>query len=135
MRANLTIGERVRWYRTRRGWSQEVLAGHVGRTVDWVRKIENNKIELDRLSVIKSVADVLDVSLGDLLAEPSLMDWTDDSGMCGVPGLRDALTDYRQITGLLGGHEHGEPPSLDTLSDAVGEVWDAYQAARFGRVT
>ncbi|WP_426569177.1 helix-turn-helix domain-containing protein [Streptomyces canus] len=56
--------------------SQEVLAGLVGRTVDWLSKAENNRLELDRLSVIKSLADALDVSLGDLLAEPTLMDWT-----------------------------------------------------------
>jgi transcriptional regulator with XRE-family HTH domain len=135
MTANLTIGERVRWYRMRRGWSQAVFAGHVGRTVDWVRKVENNKIEFDRLSVIKAVADALDVSLGDLLAEPSFVDWTEDSGLRTVPALRDALMDYRQITGLFGGHERGEPPSLDALSRTVGEMWDANQAAQFGRVT
>ncbi|MEQ4306234.1 helix-turn-helix transcriptional regulator [Plantactinospora sp. B6F1] len=56
----LTIGERVAWYRRRRGLSQEVLAGLVGRTADWLGKIENNRIEMDRLSVIKSLADVLD---------------------------------------------------------------------------
>lgn len=135
MAADLTIGERVRWYRLRRGWSQEVFAGHVARTVDWVRKVENNKIEFDRLSVIKSVADVLDVSLGGLLGEPSLMDWSEDSGARTVPALRDALMDYRQITGLFDVHERAEPPALDELGRAVAESWDAYQSSRFGRVT
>ncbi|GAA4942933.1 hypothetical protein GCM10023238_06030 [Streptomyces heliomycini] len=68
MTQNLTIGERVAWYRRRRGLSQEVLAGLVGRTTDWLSKAENNRIELDRLSVITSLADALDISLGDLLA-------------------------------------------------------------------
>ncbi|WP_328782693.1 helix-turn-helix domain-containing protein [Streptomyces canus] len=54
--------------------SQEVLAGLVGRTVDWLSRAENNRMELDRLSVIKTLADALDVSLGDLLAEPTLME-------------------------------------------------------------
>jgi transcriptional regulator with XRE-family HTH domain len=74
MTNNLTIGERVAWYRRRRGMSQEVLADMVGRTVDWLSKVENNRVDLDRLSVIKALADTLDVSLGDLLSEPSLMD-------------------------------------------------------------
>jgi transcriptional regulator with XRE-family HTH domain len=73
---NLAIGERVAWYRRRRGISQEVLAGRVGRTVDWLSKAENNRIDLDRLSVIRALAEALDVSLGDLLAEPTLMDWS-----------------------------------------------------------
>ncbi|WP_260463341.1 helix-turn-helix domain-containing protein, partial [Streptomyces sp. TRM72054] len=59
MTENLTIGERVAWYRRRRGLSQEVLAGLVGRTTDWLSKAENNRIELDRVSVITSLAEAL----------------------------------------------------------------------------
>src|SRR3954447_6837865 len=95
---NLTVGERIAWYRRRRGMSQEVLAGLVGRTVDWLSKVENNRIDLDRLSVIKSVADALDVALADLIAEPSLVEWTADSGMRTVPALRAALMEYRNVT-------------------------------------
>ncbi|MEU7982241.1 helix-turn-helix domain-containing protein [Micromonospora sp. NPDC049081] len=94
---NLTIGERVAWYRYRRGLSQEVLAGLIGRTADWLGKVENNRIELDRLSVIKSLAEVLDVPLGDLLGEPALLDWTSDSGTATVPALRAALMNYRAL--------------------------------------
>lgn len=131
MTTNLTIGERVAWYRRRRGMSQEVLAGLVGRTVDWLSKAENNRLELDRLSVIKSLADALDVTLGDLLAEPTLMDWTADSGTRTVPALRSALMNYRQLTPLLGVTTEGEPTPLDELKDSVAEVWDAYQDSRY----
>ncbi|MEU0335680.1 helix-turn-helix transcriptional regulator [Streptomyces sp. NPDC006193] len=135
MTTNLTIGERVAWYRRRRGISQEVLAGLVGRTVDWLSKAENNRIELDRLSVIKSLADALDVTLGDLLAEPTLLEWTPDSGTRTVPALRSALMNYRQLTPLLGIATEGEPTSLDELSRNVAEVWDAYQESRYGFAT
>ncbi|MEU1624107.1 helix-turn-helix transcriptional regulator [Streptomyces sp. NPDC020096] len=135
MTTNLTIGERVAWYRRRRGISQEVLAGLVGRTVDWLSKAENNRIELDRLSVIKSLADALDVTLGDLLAEPTLMDWTHESGSKTVPALRSALMNYRQLTPLLGVPTEGEPSPLNELRAAVAEVWDAYQESRYGFAT
>ncbi len=135
MTMNLTIGERVAWYRRRRGLSQEVLAGLVGRTADWLGKIENNRIELDRLSVIKSLADVLDVSLGDLLAEPSLVEWTTDSGMETVPALRTALMEYRTITALGTRSEASAPPDLDDLRKETAKLWNAYQASRFGFVT
>lgn len=114
---------------------QEVLAGLVGRTVDWLSKAENNRLELDRLSVIKSLADALDVSLGDLLAEPTLMDWTQDSGNRTVPALRSALMNYRQLTPLLGLPTEGEPTQLDELRSSVAEVMDAYQASRYGFAT
>src|SRR5512133_233512 len=136
MTDTLSIGQRVRWYRIRRGLSQEALAGLVGRSVDWLSKAERDVIPLDRLPVIKSLADALDVSLGDLLAEPSLVDWTPpDAGPHTVPALRDALMDYRQITRLLGGHEPGEPPPLGLLGRQVADIWTSYQDSRFGRVT
>ncbi|MGI5511587.1 helix-turn-helix domain-containing protein [Streptomyces sp. CA-106131] len=135
MTTNLTIGERVAWYRRRRGMSQEVLAGLVGRTVDWLSKAENNRLELDRLSVIKTLADALDVSLGDLLAEPTLMDWTHDSGNRTVPALRSALMNYRQLTPLLGLPTEGDPTPLEELRSSVVEVLDAYQASRYGFAT
>ncbi|MCX5011701.1 helix-turn-helix domain-containing protein [Streptomyces sp. NBC_00555] len=62
MTENLTIRERAAWYRRRRSLSQEVLAGLVGCTTDWPSTAENDRIELDRLSVITSLADALDVS-------------------------------------------------------------------------
>ncbi|MCT2279608.1 helix-turn-helix domain-containing protein [Micromonospora chalcea] len=130
----LTIGERVAWYRRRRGLSQEVLAGLIGRTADWLGKVENNRIELDRLSVIKSLAEVLDVSLGDLLGEPVLLDWTADTGTETVPALRAALMNYRAIA-PFGGTPHGAPPTVAVLRKDVGALWDAYQDSRFGYVT
>jgi transcriptional regulator with XRE-family HTH domain len=135
MNMNLTIGERVAWYRRRRGLSQEVLAGLIGRTADWLGKIENNRIELDRLSVIKSLADVLDVSLGDLLAEPSLVEWSPESGMETVPALRAALMEYRAITSLGIPGAESTTPDLDELRQETAKLWTAYQASRFGYVT
>jgi transcriptional regulator with XRE-family HTH domain len=135
MTENLSIGERVAWYRRRRGLSQEVLAGLVGRTTDWLSKAENNRIELDRLSVITALANALDVSLGDLLAEPTLMDWSRDSGQRTVPALRDALMDYRQLTPLLRAQPEGEQPGLLELRANVAQVLDAYQASRYGFAT
>ncbi|WP_433055547.1 helix-turn-helix domain-containing protein [Dactylosporangium sp. CS-033363] len=135
MTSTLTIGERVAWYRRRRGMSQEVLAGLVGRTVDWLSKAENNRIELDRLSVIKSLADALDVALGDLVAEPSLVEWTSDSGTQTVPALRAALMNYRNVTPFGPADNTVEPPSVPVLQHELATLWEAYQASRFGYVT
>src|ERR1051326_3957873 len=97
----MTIGERVAWYRRRRGMSQEVLAGLVGRTVDWLSKAENNRIELDRVSVVRALAEALDVSFGDLIGEPSMLDWSAESGPRTIPALRESLLDYRTLTPFL----------------------------------
>ncbi len=134
MTDHLSTGERIAWYRRRRGMSQEVLAGLVDRTTDWLSKVENDRIELDRLSVIKNLAVALDVSLGDLLAEPALLDWTPDSGDRTVPALRAAITDYRQLAPLAALAQAHEPPPLAELQREIADVWHAYQASRYGLV-
>lgn len=135
MTETLSIGERVAWYRRRRGLSQEVLAGLVGRTPDWLSKVENGHIALDRLSVIKALADQLDVQIGDLLAEPSLLDWTADANGSTVPALRDALMDYRHTSPLIATTTSTDPPDLDILRSRVGATWSAYQDSRYARAT
>lgn len=138
IRDDLTISERVRHYRIRRGMSQEVLAGLVGRTEDWLSRVENNRIALDRLSVIRRLADALDVAIGALLGDPALLDWNADSGTRTVPALRSVLMDYRQVTPQLAttsAVDNGEPPTLDLLRRDIGEVLDAYQDSRYGYVT
>jgi transcriptional regulator with XRE-family HTH domain len=136
MTENLTVGERVAWYRRRRGMSQEVLAGLVGRSADWLQRAENNRIQLDRLSVIRTLAQVLDVSIGDLIGEPVLLDWTADSRTQTVPALRAVLMDYSQLAPLLASDDdQREPPPLDQLARQVADIFDAYQHSRFGYVT
>jgi transcriptional regulator with XRE-family HTH domain len=136
MTENLTVGERVAWYRRRRGLSQEVLAGLIGRTADWLQRAENNRIQLDRLSVIRSLAEALDISMGDLIGEPVLLDWTADSRSQTVPALRAALMDYSQLSPLLASRgDHHEPVPLDQLTRQVDDIFGAYQHSRFGYVT
>ncbi|MFI6905097.1 helix-turn-helix domain-containing protein [Nonomuraea sp. NPDC050394] len=134
MASNLTLGQRIAWYRRRRGLSQEVLAGLVGRTTDWLSKVENDRISLDRLSVIKAMANALDVSLGDLLAEPSLFEWSDDRGSRSIPALRAALTDYRQLSPMAVRIGEEEPPPLAELASEIAEVWKAYQSSQYTKV-
>lgn len=133
MTSKLTLGERIAWYRKRRGLSQEVLAGFVDRTTDWLSKVENGRISLDRVSVIRQIADALDVSLGDLLGEPSLAEWTPDSGRRTIPAVRAALMDYRQVMQLQ--PADGEARSLDALKTDLADLWSAYQDSRFAYVT
>jgi transcriptional regulator with XRE-family HTH domain len=136
MTEELTIGERVAWYRRRRGLPQEVLAGLVGHSTDWLQKAENNRIELDRLSVIRSLAQALDVSIGDLIGEPILLDWTADTRTQTVPALRAALMDYSQLSPLLADSStETEPLPLDELGQRISAIFGSYQQSRFGYVT
>jgi len=132
MTDGMTIGERVAFYRQRRGLTQVVLAGLAGRTEDWLRKVEHDVLPLDRLSVLRRLAYALDVALGDLIGEPVLMAWADEPGRRTVPALRVALMDHRQF---LTGPRPGEPVRLDTLAINLDEQWGDYQNSRYARLT
>lgn len=67
---NMAIGERIAFYRQRRGLTQAVLAGMVGRSEDWLSKIERGERQARRLDVLADLARELRVTLGDLLGEP-----------------------------------------------------------------
>ncbi|MFG2014504.1 helix-turn-helix domain-containing protein [Actinomadura geliboluensis] len=132
---DLSPGQRVAWHRVRRGIPQEVLAGLVGRTEDWLSKIENDRAPLDRLSVIRALADALRISVFDIIgpqpsrpprAEPSALD---------VGPVRSALTDYRQLSPLLAALDaEPEAPRLDFLRRDVAEVMTAYQQSRYAQM-
>src|SRR3954466_9024145 len=69
-----TVGDRIAFYRHRRGLTQRVVADLVGRSEDWLSKIERNKREIRRLDVLAEVASALRVGIGDLLGQPVLVE-------------------------------------------------------------
>lgn len=129
----LTPGQRVAWHRVRRGLPQEALAGLVGRTEDWLSKIENDRAPLDRLSVIRSLAEALGVTIYDLIGDPTPTNGHRDPS--GVAEVRAALMDYRQLSPLLSAIEKdGEAPRLGPLRRDVEAVMSAYQESRYGQM-
>jgi transcriptional regulator with XRE-family HTH domain len=69
----MTIGERIAFYRQRRDMTQAVLAGMVGKSEDWLSKIERGERQAQRIDVLGDLARELRVTLGDLVGEPVLV--------------------------------------------------------------
>lgn len=129
----LSIGERVAFYRRRRGLSQAVLADLVGRTEDWLSKIERGQRDIRRLDVLAEVAKALRVTLGDLLGEPVLME--DEEQDDDVPAIRDALMAPQRLSQTLFSssmsQEYIDPAPVARLAEAT---WSSYQKGDIGRV-
>lgn len=129
----LSIGERVAFYRRRRGLSQAVLANLVGRTEDWLSKIERGERDIRRLDVLAEVARALRVTLGDLLGEPVLLE--DDEEHDDVPAVRDALMAPRRLSRTLFSSsmlpEYIDPVPVARLAEGA---WSSYQMGDLGRV-
>jgi transcriptional regulator with XRE-family HTH domain len=129
----LSVGERVAFYRRRRGLTQRELAGLVGRSEEWVSSIERGRREIRRVDRLTEVARALRVTLPDLLGQPVLME--DDEHNDDVPAVRDALMSPRRFSRLLYGSDTSEEsPSVEASARYAEQVWFEFQAGRVGRV-
>lgn len=128
----LTPGEKVAYYRRRRGLTQEVVAELVGKTTSWIEKIESGRANLQMLPNIASLADVLDISPFELLPDDIVQVDANTRGRS-VPALRKQLLSYRFVNPRYL-EDQAEPISLPDLTAAVANVWAGYQASRFGFV-
>ena len=120
-----TIGERIRWYRRRSRKSQAVLAGLVGRTPNWLSKVERDEIPVDRLSVLIEIARALRVSdIADLTGRSFSLAPDGVPEHDTIAGIRLAMTTPPSI---LAARAPGEPLSLAQLTARVDAAWTRYE--------
>lgn len=129
----LSVGERIAFYRRRRGMTQRVLAHLVGRSEDWLSKVERNERDLRRLDVLSEVAAALRVSVGDLLGNPVLVE-SDQAREDDLPAIRDALMNPRRLSSTLFGSAVTESVDLELVARRTEHGWEDYQHGRLGRV-
>ncbi|MQA16597.1 MAG: helix-turn-helix domain-containing protein [Pseudonocardiaceae bacterium] len=125
MTDDATVGERIAYYRRRKGMTQEVLAGLLGRSTEWLSQFERGSRDLDRLSTIVAVADALGVEPVRLLptqftARPrQLRDSVIGTAPDAVPEIKSAMLRYDGLAGLLGVPDRA-PVDLDELRRRTG---------------
>ena len=129
----LSVGERIAFYRNRRQMTQAVLAQLVGRSEDWLSKIERGERPIRRLDVLTDIAKALRVNLGDLIGEPVLVE--DPFRNDDVPSVRDALMAPSRLSKVLFSGQLGTAlPSIADVATRVEHGWDDYQSGYLGRV-
>ncbi len=130
---HLSIGERIAFYRKRRGYRQEVLAGLVGYSTDWLAKIETGRRKPPRIDMLAELSRILRVPLGDLLGQTVLVE--DERQQDDVPAVRDALMSPRRLSRLLFGREaEVQLPTPAPVAVRVEQAWNDYQGGRLGSV-
>jgi len=129
----MRIGERVAFYRGRRGMTQRTLADRVGRSEDWVSKVERGARDIRRVDVVRELARALRVEMGDLLGQPVLVE--DDQDDDDIPAIRDALMTPRRLSRtLFGPAQGGSPMPAERAARLAEHAWTNYQQGRIGRV-
>jgi len=134
-----TVGERVAFYRRRRGMTQEVLSGLLGRSVDWLSKLERGVIELDRLSIIVAIADALGVEPVKLLPTAfttrrrELRDSVIGTAPDSVAAIKDAMFRYNGSARVLGVPDR-PPVGHAELAVRINEAFVCSQTERWSRL-
>ena len=129
-------GQRIARARRRRGLSQAVLAGLVGRSESWLSQVERGKRGVDSHSVLIRLAEVLRVDIEELTSSVE----QDEIGRRAYPAaplIEQAMMGYG-IPSALGSLEEPEGEvSLEFLRAQARSAYQAYQATRYdaaGRV-
>ncbi|WP_033196301.1 helix-turn-helix domain-containing protein [Streptomyces xiaopingdaonensis] len=126
----LTTGERIRIARERRGMSRAVLAGLVGRSADWLKKIENGDRELRSLPVLVRLAQTLRIAdvatLTGVDSATPVTEWGKLSHPA-VPALRNA------VHASLFCRASYETGSNDELSGRVRQAWITWHSSPYQR--
>jgi transcriptional regulator with XRE-family HTH domain len=117
-----TFGQRVRRARERKGQSRPVLAGLVGRSAEWVKAIENDRLGMPRLPLLLRLAEALGVDdLAALTGDERLTAATyTKAAHPSLLRVKDALTDYDVLA------RDEEPVPAAVLADRVSQAWQAW---------
>ena len=130
-----TAGQRIARARRRRGLSQAVLAGLVGRSESWLSQVERGRRGVDSHSVLVRLAEVLRVDIEELTGSADY----DETGRAypAASLIEQAMLGYGAPGPLDGGEGSGREVSLDFLRAQARSAYQAYQDTRYdaaGRV-
>jgi len=123
-------GQRIARARRRRGLSQAVLAGLVGRSESWLSQVERGKRGVDSHSVLVRLAEVLRVDIEELAGSAD-RDETGRRAHPAAPLIEQAMMGYGAPSPVDGGEEPGREVSLDFLRAQARSAYQAYQATRY----
>lgn len=115
-----TLGQRVAELRRRKGLAQKDLAAEIGRSESWVSQVERDVLPVERMSVLRSLADALGVSVQEL--RPDAVVGRGPATPDELEQLRLALTGHPALAELLGTHQH-ETQDPTTLAAQVEQAW------------
>ncbi|WP_131739372.1 helix-turn-helix domain-containing protein [Actinomadura roseirufa] len=121
---DLTIGQRVAYYRKRQGMSREVLAGLVGMSTRWVKAVERGEIRELKLPAILALTQALRLRDVARLTGGDPMPTTIFRG----PG-HPALAAVRDAINAVAVSTTGEPDGLAHLRARLDSAWRARHAS------
>ena len=126
------LGRKIAQHRKRRGLSQRDFAHLVGRSEAWVSQVERGVRRIDRMSVLETLAEVLEIPVSELAAEAPIV----ASAAEEPPGgsrLRLVLSGAHALNAMLRtDYEHTE---IEELRHRTEQAWQLTHGARYLELT
>ncbi len=122
----MSTGQRVRYFRRRAGMTRPVLGGLVGRSAEWVKAVETDRLSTPRLPLLVRLAEVLEVDdLARLTGEQRLTTATYTRGAHdALPTVARALATYPVLTsGVI-------PVAAADLAERVTQAWGLWHGTK-----
>ena len=131
---DLVFGDRIAELRHRRGLSQRQLAAAIGRSESWVSQVERGVQPVQRLPVLRRLADALGVPAGDLRPEagaPTPPPPATKELPARLDGLRAALAGHPAPDCVFPGGDQAPASDTAQLRERVDQVWQLVHGGRF----
>ncbi|MGC4820391.1 helix-turn-helix domain-containing protein [Micromonospora sp. DT63] len=119
----LTFGQRLKVYRERSGKTRAVLGGLVGRSAEWVKAVETDRILPPRVHMLDRIARALKVDLSALVGELS-----NRSAVVNGPE-HPALASVRDAVNRCTSSGDDVPEPLGCIEDRLAAAWRARHQA------
>ncbi|MFF7632809.1 helix-turn-helix domain-containing protein [Kitasatospora sp. NPDC008050] len=130
-----TFGKRVAGLRKQRGMTQDELAAAIGRTASWLSQVERGVQPVNRLDVLRLLAEGLGVSVQALRSDAPLDTAGADTGEPNdLDQARLLLSGHPVPSLLLGGHPRLVAADLPELRLGVEQVWELTHESRFAEL-
>jgi transcriptional regulator with XRE-family HTH domain len=116
----LSIGQRIKYFRERAGMSRPVLAGLAGRSAEWLKAVENGRLQAPRLPMLLRIARALELDdLADLTGNGVAVPVRMFAGErhAALSAVQSALTEYQiKPAGLAA-------PNVDHIALRLTQAW------------
>ncbi|MBM0260654.1 helix-turn-helix transcriptional regulator [Micromonospora sp. 4G55] len=119
----LTFGQRLKVYRERSGKTRAVLGGLVGRSAEWVKAVESDRILPPRVHMLDRIARALKVDVSALIGELS-----DRSEVVNGPE-HPALASVRDAVNRFAVSDDMSPQPLQQIKGRLAAAWRARHQA------
>jgi transcriptional regulator with XRE-family HTH domain len=122
------LGQRIAYWRERRGITQKLLADRIGRSKSWIEKVEAGTRSANRIPILMAICRELRIDLPVLIGRDPTRDTRECINDIQVEAIRASLERYDAIRSQI---PDGYSADISRLRSQVGYAWSAFELADY----